>query len=100
MGAYPSLSVITDLDPLHDLESNKSPIKGGSICENEYVCCIDSIESKAIPWSFDYEGTYYTNTCPVDTVLIVLFLSCHFGLLGNECCQSPSVIKWKQSWAC
>ena len=46
MGADPSIPAVTNLDTLHDLESNKNSMKGESICEDENVCCIDSIECK------------------------------------------------------
>jgi hypothetical protein len=84
MGADPSIPAVTDLDPLYDLESNKNSTKGGHICEDDKVCCIDSIESKAITWSFHYEGSHYTSNCPIDAVIIILFVPWHGGLHNDE----------------
>jgi hypothetical protein len=43
------------------------------------------VESRAIPWQFEFENVKYIMTCSVDTLLMTLFLP----LQTENYCSSP-----------
>ena len=52
------------------------------------------VESRAIPWQFEFENIKYIMTCSMDTLLMTLFLLWHRGLIPLKALKNdPSPLK-------
>lgn len=52
------------------------------------------VESRAIPWQFEFENVKYIMTCSMDTLLMTLFLLWHRGLIPLKALKNdPSPLK-------
>ena len=42
------------------------------------------VESRAIPWQFEFQNVKYRKTCSMDTVLMTLFLLCQRKMITEK----------------
>jgi len=79
----------SDGRPPDDLKRNRKRLKASvgrpRNSRNIAPCARNFVEMKhAIPWSYEYVGVNVTNTCPIDSVLMLLYLMRKFGVLPQD----------------
>jgi len=83
----------SDARPPDDMRRNKKRLQKALVgrppnSKNIAPCARNFVNMKhAIPWSYEYAGVKVTNTCPMDSPLMLLYLMRKFGVLSQDIFQ-------------